>query len=123
MEYTTSSAVSSRPLVGDFGCHRTPLRSRKTYVVSLGWLQDSARSPSRTKLPGCTDGPALCLRSRLCVKLETTWVLKATTREGSKCGGVAGAGVRVVSELGRGGRTAGGYSHGPAGAGRRCGSR
>ena len=66
--YTTSSAVSSRPFTGGFACHRTPGRSLKTYVVSLGWLHDSATSPSMGKTPGATDGPALYLRSRLCVK-------------------------------------------------------
>src|SRR2546425_1778122 len=47
--YTTSSAVSSRPFTGGLWCQRTPLRSLNTYVVSLGWLHDSARSPSITK--------------------------------------------------------------------------
>jgi hypothetical protein len=35
-EYTTSSAVSSRPLTGGLLCQRTPRRSLKTYVVSFG---------------------------------------------------------------------------------------
>jgi hypothetical protein len=39
------------------------------YVVSLGWDHDSARSPSRVKVPGDTPGPALYLRSRLWVKV------------------------------------------------------
>jgi hypothetical protein len=66
---TTSSAVSSRPLTGGLLCHRTPLRSLKMYVVSLGWVQDSARSPSSGNVPGLTPGPALGLRSRLWLKV------------------------------------------------------
>src|SRR5262247_2278593 len=53
--YLTSSAVSSRPLTGGLGCQRTPLRSLKTYVVSLGCVHDSARSPSRGWVPGTTE--------------------------------------------------------------------
>jgi hypothetical protein len=67
--YRTSSAVSSRPLTGGLGCHRTPRRSLKTYVVSFGWLHDSARSPSIANVAGATLGPALCLTRRLCVKV------------------------------------------------------
>src|SRR5262249_40361841 len=44
--YLTSSAVSSRPLTGGFGCQRTPFLSLKMYVVSLGCVHDSARSAS-----------------------------------------------------------------------------
>src|SRR4029450_11046204 len=54
--YFTSSAVSSRPLTGGFGCQRTPRRSLKTYVVSLGRVHDSATSASTGDLPGRTHG-------------------------------------------------------------------
>jgi hypothetical protein len=73
--YRTSSAVSSRPLTGGFAWKRTPLRSLKTYDVSPVCCQDSARSPSIRNAPGRTPGPALCRRSRLCVKLSTTCVV------------------------------------------------
>src|SRR3989442_9941054 len=73
--YTTSSAVSSRPFTGGLLCQRTPFRSLKTYVVSLGWRHDSARSPSIGNVPGITLGPALCLSRRLWVKLNAMWVL------------------------------------------------
>src|SRR5262252_5470919 len=63
--YLTSSAVSSRPLTGGFGCQRTPLRSLKTYVVSFGWLHDSARSPSIGRVPGTTWEPAFTFTSLL----------------------------------------------------------
>ncbi len=72
---TTSSAVSSRPFTGGLLCHLTPRRSLKTYVVSFGWVHDSARSPSIGKVPGTTLGPALCRSSRLCVKLSAMCVL------------------------------------------------
>src|SRR5256886_11249625 len=85
--YTTSSAVSSRQFTGALWCQRTPLRSLNTYVVSLGWLHDSARSPSITKVPGTTLGPALCLSSRLWVKLSAMCVLYEIVWNGSKCGG------------------------------------
>src|ERR1041384_3416220 len=62
--YLTSSAVSSRPLTGGLACQRTPLRSLKIQVVSLGWLHDSARSPSTGYVPGFTHGPALTLTRR-----------------------------------------------------------
>src|SRR5438477_608885 len=44
--YTTSSATSSRPLIGGLLCHFTPRRSLNTYVVSFGCVHDSARSGS-----------------------------------------------------------------------------
>ena len=45
------------------------------YVVSSGWLHDSARSPSIANVPGTTAGPALCLTSRLWVNEYTMCVL------------------------------------------------
>src|SRR5262252_10146464 len=63
--YLTSSAVSSRPLTGGLGCQRTPLRSLNTYVVSFGWLHDSARSPSIGGVPGTTWEPAFTFTSLL----------------------------------------------------------
>ena len=68
-EYTTSSALSSRPFTGGLGWKRTPFLSLKTYVVSSGWLHDSARSPSMAKVPGWIAGPALCLSNRLWVNV------------------------------------------------------
>ena len=65
--YRTSSAVSSRPLTGGFGCQRTPRRSLNTYVRSSGRLHDSARSGSSGVDPGCTEGPAFTFTSRLWV--------------------------------------------------------
>src|SRR6266481_9952632 len=73
--YTTSSAVSSRPFTGGLACQRTPLRSLKMYVVSLGWVQDSARSPSMGNVPGWMAGPVLCLSRRLWVKEYAMCVL------------------------------------------------
>jgi hypothetical protein len=63
--YFTSSDVSSRPLKGGFGCHRTPLRSLKTKVFSSGRVHDSARSGSIGYVIGFTSGPALTFTRRL----------------------------------------------------------
>jgi len=68
-------------------CQRTPFLSLKMYVVSLGWVQDSARSPSIGKLPGAIAGPALWRRRRLWVKEYAMCVLNEIVRCGSKCGG------------------------------------
>jgi len=57
------------------------------YVVSLGWVQDSARSPSIGKLPGWMAGPVLCLSRRLWVKEYAMCVLNEIVRCGSQCGG------------------------------------
>src|SRR5262245_14007913 len=64
------------------------------YVVSFGCCHDSARSPSITKEPGRTAGPALYLSKRLWVNDVTTWVLYGWTMLWSKCGG---SHVRSVS--------------------------
>ena len=66
--YLTSSAVSSRPFTGGFGCQRTPFRSLKIQVVSSARVHDSARSPSSGWVPGRTADPALTLTRRLWVK-------------------------------------------------------
>ena len=71
----TSSAVSSRPLTGGLAWNRTPRRSLNTYVVSLGWVQDSARSPSIVSEPGLIAAPARYRSSRLWVNEIATWVL------------------------------------------------
>src|SRR5262249_5923694 len=84
---TTSSAVSSRPFTGGLFCHLTPRRSLNTYVVSFGWVHDSARSPSTGNVPGTTLGPVLCFSNRLCVKLSEMCVLYEIVWNGSKCGG------------------------------------
>src|SRR5262249_5381942 len=81
--YFTSSAVSSRPLTGGFGCQRTPRRSLNTYVVSLGRVHDSATSASTGKGPGRTVGPALTFRSRLCVNDSIVIVENASVWCGS----------------------------------------
>jgi hypothetical protein len=57
------------------------------YVVSSGWLHDSARSLSMAKVPGIAAGPTLGLTSRLWVNEYTMCVLYDTCRYGSKCGG------------------------------------
>src|SRR5215510_16615720 len=100
MLYLTSSAVSSRPFTGGFGCQRTPRRSLKTYVISSGWLHDSARSPSIANVPGTTAGPTLCLTSRLWVNEYTTCVLYDTCRYGSKWGGSQSRRVIVPPRFG-----------------------
>src|SRR5437762_6902887 len=73
--YTTSSATSSRPFIGGFGCHFTPRRSLKMYVVSFGCVHDSARSGSMGNVPGVTDGPVFVRTRRLCVKVIGMWSL------------------------------------------------
>src|SRR5262245_11767381 len=77
-----------------------PGRSLKTYVVSLGCVHDSAASPSMGKTPGGTDGPALYLRRRLCVKEYAMWVLYEIVRCGSKCGGSQARMVATPPRLG-----------------------
>src|SRR5262245_32216583 len=85
--YLTSSAVSSRPFTGDLLCHRTPFRSVNSQVVSLAWLQDSARSPSIGSVPGTTVGPALTRTRRLWVKESATKHHQCGVACGSKFGG------------------------------------
>src|SRR5262249_61729361 len=85
--YLTSSAVSSRPLTGGLLCQRTPLRSLNTHVVSLGWVHDSARSPSTGSVPGVTPGPAFTRTSRLCVNDSATKHHQCGVAWGSKLGG------------------------------------
>src|SRR5205085_5363 len=87
MVYFTSADVSSRPFTGGFGCHRTPRRSLKTYVVSFGCVHDSARSPSIGKVPGTTDGPTLWRTRRLWVKLSGICTRYAVESIGSNIGG------------------------------------
>src|SRR2546429_3250246 len=111
---TTSSAVSSRPFTGGFACQRTPLRSLNTYVVSLGWVHDSARSPSIVNVPGATLGPALCRSSRLCVKLSAMCVLYEMVWNGSKCGGSQVRIARVPPRLGVWARATAGAIDAPA---------
>src|SRR5215470_1063801 len=96
----TSSAVSSRPLTGGFGCHRTPRRSLKTYVVSVGCVHDSARSPSMGNVPGVTAGPALWRTRRLCVKDRAACVLKLDVSMPSKCNGSTPRRARVPPRFG-----------------------
>src|SRR5712691_2946679 len=97
---TTSSAVSSRPFTGGLFCQRTPLRSLKMYVVSLGWVQDSARSPSIGNVPGWMAGPVLCLSRRLWVKEYAMCVLYEIVRCGSQCGGSQRRSEMVPPRLG-----------------------
>src|SRR5713226_913099 len=94
--YFTSSAVTSRPFSGGLLCQRAPLRSLKTYVVSLGWSQDSARSGSSGCVPGLIDAPALTLTSRLWVKDSGSMVVNATVCWGSKCTGAKWKRMRKV---------------------------
>src|SRR5437879_3719667 len=80
-----SSAVSSGPSTGGLVCQRTPLRSLKTNVVSVGCVHDSARSGSMGMVPGFTWAPDLIRTRRLCVKdrlVAIRWWL--TTRWGSR---------------------------------------
>src|SRR5260370_37673450 len=70
------------------------------YVVSLGWVHDSARSPSIGKVPGWMAGPTLCLRRRLWVKEYAMCVLYEIVRCGSQCGGSQSLSDSVPPRLG-----------------------
>src|SRR5690348_5982368 len=83
-EYFTSAAVSSRPFTGGLLCQRIPGRSLKTHVVSVGWLQDSARLPSIGSVPGETPGPAFVFTRLLCVNDRVMAVHQCGVCWGSK---------------------------------------
>src|SRR5262245_58899887 len=70
------------------------------YVVSFGWLHDSARSPSIWNVAGTTLAPALCWTSRRWVNVFGIWTRYAVWSIGSNIGGSHPRMVRVPPRFG-----------------------
>ena len=69
IEYTTSSAVSSRPFTGGLGWKRTPLPELEDVGRLVRLAPRLGEVALELERPGRIAGPALCLSSRLWVKV------------------------------------------------------